>query len=240
MHNHNLHTLGQIKVHNIVATKCKFDNERRAALMACTEVYHLSLHRCDLRTDWLNPLLRAWEYQVKRLCLVLKSCVCIDDTLHLNGYIPQLTANVYPRIVKVTGSKIIPHGAFQRFEMTTVHLSPYLEEIRSNAFANCAALREVNFTNCTDLKKICSEAIYNCRNLKSIKLPLSLTVIDLSAFKGCTSLKLVDLSDCSKLIELDEWAFGGCHAKIKFVMPSSGAYTSARRKSGQGGPRRSV
>jgi len=229
VHTRNKLKLGNVDIYNIVGPTSNkpwtMGISQLEALVACRDVWELSLTRCVMSKDWLPKLLSAWggvrihEGSNPDPRLTLNSCVYGDDTLHLTGHIPKLVieGEAYPKTVKVTGSTIIRDYAFNGFRMTTVHLSPELKEIKQSAFAECVALRNVNFTLCTGLEKIGVAAFCNCKALVHIKLPPSLTVIMASAFEGCSNLQTVDLSGCIDLKELSKWAFRDCDPKI--VMP---------------------
>lgn len=53
-----------------------------------------------------------------------------------------------------------------------------------------------------------SYTFYECRNLKSLKLPSGVTEIGSSAFSGCTGLTSLSLP--SSITEIDSYAFKGC------------------------------
>lgn len=69
------------------------------------------------------------------------------------------------------------------------------------------------------LSKISSSAFSNCKSLKSIDIPSSVTYIDSYAFSGCSSLKSVTLPET--LTTLRAHAFGYCTSLETLTIPSS-------------------
>ena len=60
-------------------------------------------------------------------------------------------------------------------------------------------------------------AFRNCRKLKEVRSPDTVTNIRQGAFRGCTNLEKVTLG--SGLIQIDKNAFGGCKKLKNVVVP---------------------
>jgi len=69
----------------------------------------------------------------------------------------------------------------------------------------------------TGLKEIESYSFYNCKNLKAIQLPSSITNISTSAFYGCLSLQEVLIPGSVKTIA--DYAFNGCVGLQELSLP---------------------
>lgn len=63
------------------------------------------------------------------------------------------------------------------------------------------------------------QAFYNCTELESVIIPLSVTTIDRRAFGGCINLKSVYIPDCVSTI--GEWAFINCESLSSINLPAN-------------------
>ncbi len=118
-----------------------------------------------------------------------------------------------------------------------VKVSECMTEIAKNAFANNTCLSEIIFSK--NIDKIKTKAFLHCPKLKSVMLPLLLTVIckdafafsgieeiiipdsvtliEEGAFRHCKNLKRVVLS--KNLISISAYAFCGCINLIEVILP---------------------
>ena len=84
----------------------------------------------------------------------------------------------------------------------------------------------------TGLTGLDSYAFAGCSNLKRIKLPKNITLIEDPgygsgcAFMNCTSLETVDLSECTVLEGIGEHAFENCTSLTTFTLPASVTFIS--------------
>ncbi|MGI0529458.1 leucine-rich repeat protein [Treponema socranskii] len=82
---------------------------------------------------------------------------------------------------------------------------------KKGAFESCTGLQRVDFSACTALTKIGSDAFFRCTGLTGeLKLPASLTEVGERAFYECKGLQGVDFSACTALTKIGEKAFEGC------------------------------
>lgn len=103
----------------------------------------------------------------------------------------------------------IDDSAFEKCtSLISIIIPAGVKTIGKLAFSNCSSLSVVNFAEASILKTISGGwdrnycyygAFYNCTALESIKLPVSVEVIEASAFQDCTALKNVSFVDGSRL-----------------------------------------
>jgi hypothetical protein len=132
-----------------------------------------------------------------------------DPVVGLDGF-----AETYVREVKILGRMAIPDRAFYDCrELSYVVAKPSVgydstASIGTEAFAQCNALRTVDFSTYSPLQTIGSSAFKGCTSLTSILLPQGLKTIGSSAFEGCTSLESIVIP--STVTEIAASAFRGC------------------------------
>ena len=84
-------------------------------------------------------------------------------------------------------------------------------------FEGCTVLVTVNIGN--NVQTIPSYAFYDCTSLESVKIPDSVTCIDLAAFENCTSLESITIPDSVTSIGWD--AFRNCTSLESVTIPDS-------------------
>lgn len=131
----------------------------------------------------------------------------------------------------------IEYGSYYKYESSgcvlcnaggEIYLHKYTNKYSSNISVpyDVTVIGEGAFCDCdmTDvslpsgLKAICSEAFYNCNNLKSLRIPSSVEYISINAFKRCDGLRVIyvprklektigGITDCL-------WAIPDCEIKV--------------------------
>ena len=86
-----------------------------------------------------------------------------------------------------------------------------------SVFAECHALREINFP--TALRLIGTWAFYNCKSLTAISLPNGIEALGDFTFNGCTSLRSITLPNALKSIGRGALAY--CTSLTRLVIPAS-------------------
>ncbi len=101
-------------------------------------------------------------------------------------------------------------GNSERKNLERVVIPASLKSIEEYAYSGCEKLKEVDFSQCTDLEEIGKNAFNDCKSLERVVLPASLKFIKDSAFYGCENLKEVDFSQCTHLEEIGDHSFDRC------------------------------
>lgn len=122
--------------------------------------------------------------------------------------------------------------------------APNLNELGERSFSGCSNIEELDLSN-SKLTSIPEGAFAYCKNLKTIKLPITITSIGDEAFYNCQSLTNIEgldkcnlksigsaaFSNCKALENLDfskstftnvpSKAFNGCSALAKITLPNT-------------------
>ena len=127
----------------------------------------------------------------------------------------NVTSVVFPN-TKIT----IGPNAFRGSKVTSITLHITIEDIGDNAFADCLQLENVIINmNLRESSRqdsgggyirnrFASEIFSNCRKLKTVNLPTSMTNIPNGMFSGCSSLSTITIPSSVKYIGSD--AFRNC------------------------------
>ena len=131
-----------------------------------------------------------------------------------NGEAASLSVPAFIDGYRVTG---IDKYAFRNHKtLESITLPEGLTQIGPSAFENCTALQSVTLPSTLDV--ISGNAFANCTSLSEISLPPNMRAISSNAFTA-TALREVNLSDCTKLLELGDYAFARCDALKKITLP---------------------
>lgn len=103
--------------------------------------------------------------------------------------------------------------------ITSVKLPNSLYSIGNYAFSNLPNLEEVEMNQYNKVRTIGTCAFNSCKNLKTIKFPIYLSVIGSSAFQCCESL--IDISLPASVTEIGGGAFSCCSKLESIYMPTS-------------------
>lgn len=89
--------------------------------------------------------------------------------------------------------------------------APNLNELGERSFSGCSNIEELDLSN-SKLTSIPEGAFAYCKNLKTIKLPSTITSIGDEAFYNCQSLTNIEGLDKCNLKSIDSAAFSNCKA----------------------------
>lgn len=129
--------------------------------------------------------------------------------------LPELKeAKSLEMIVIEDGVKTIPQYCFKDCKkLQYVHFPKTLENICSNAFENCTALKDVIYYDYVEKLRIQSEAFKGCTNLEKISLNNGCCFVGAGAFKDCKNLKSIITNGHMNICE---GAFKGCN-NLKYI-----------------------
>ena len=123
-------------------------------------------------------------------------------------------------------------GASNLKKITFANGGERLKQIDPWTFKDCSSLESIDLSNAS-LTEIPEKAFENCTSLRSVKLPPTVTKIDVDAFSGCRNLEeITGLSDCS-ITEIGTDAFYGC-SKLKNLDFSNSTFTALPEKAFSG------
>ena len=101
--------------------------------------------------------------------------------------------------------------------ITACEIHPETKVIYNNAFSDCKNLRNITIPD--SVTSIGNGAFYGCNSLTSVTIPDSVTNIGTSAFYGCTSLTSVTIPD--SVTNIGTSAFYGCTSLTSITIPDS-------------------
>ena len=136
----------------------------------------------------------------------IKKIVIPEGVEYIGAYaFANLTA--LEEVVLPSTLEAIEYGAFFNCtKLKTVKGLEHVKLINQNAFANCAISNDLNLKN---IHAIGDYAFANNRNLKSVKLPATLSSVGAYAFMGNTKLTNFDVSDCGT-VKYGSYVFMNC------------------------------
>ena len=122
-----------------------------------------------------------------------------------------------PNSVKSIGMHTFSHCD----SLKQVFLPASLEEAEKNIFGFCKKLEEIDFSKCTQFKRLSWDLMCACENLKKIILPVSLEEIGNGTFRSCVELEEVDFSLSTQLKRIGDNTFAYCKKLQNIVLPDS-------------------
>lgn len=176
-------------------------------------------------------------------------CLALSSTIKL---VPN--PNLYTTFSNCYKLKIVfnPNSSYTRtgiqtfsscYMLNSIKFPSSLTYINGTCFNGCTHLRDVDFSECTNLTEIEDSAFYGCRSLTNLDLSncTSLTTIGASAFNTCNSLTNITLPDnlttilssCFKyssinniiipesVTSIDGYAFSYCYNLLTIEIPSN-------------------
>lgn len=72
-----------------------------------------------------------------------------------------------------------------------------------------------------EVREIDSRAFANCKSLKSVEIPATVTDIDDSVFERCSNLETITFAEGSRLVKIGDAAFRYCESLTEFIIPDS-------------------
>ena len=109
--------------------------------------------------------------------------------------------------------------AFMKCNITSIQLSEGLQEIGQNAFSECKQLKDIIVPN--SVSTISGHAFSECENLSYVKLPNTLKTLGDYSFYGCNKLKLHSERLPSTLAKISSGTFKECWALKRIVIPNT-------------------
>ena len=140
------------------------------------------------------------------------------------AYCEKLEELDIPNSVKSIGMHTFSHCD----SLKQVFLPASLEEAEKNIFGFCKKLEEIDFSKCTQFKRLSWDLMCACENLKKIILPVSLEEIGNETFLCCEELEEIDFSLCTQLKRIGDEAFSYCKKLQKIVLPDSVTFIGQR------------
>ncbi|MDE6294739.1 MAG: leucine-rich repeat protein [Muribaculaceae bacterium] len=95
----------------------------------------------------------------------------------------------------------------------------YIKGIGYSAFLNCSNLKEVHFSQRSQITLISRSAFNRCSNLTTITLPETVTEIGSLAFSGCSKLSSVNIPE--HVTTIGSSVFYGCEALTSVTFPEN-------------------
>lgn len=135
--------------------------------------------------------------------------IILDFTNKLDKTITGVTI---PSFIKVIGKNAFNSSIY----LNKIIFEGEILEIHDGAFSNCIQVEEFDFSLSNELNKIGEKAFSLCSNLKSIKIPNTITTIESSTFLGCKSLNEITLS--TNITSIKSKAFKNCISLEKFII----------------------
>ncbi len=118
-------------------------------------------------------------------------------------------------VVVSEGVTLIGVAAFMNSSVEKVSLPATLRTVQDSAFEG-SALREI--TIAAGLKTVGAAVFKNCRELKAVIFPNTVTSVGLAAFRECVSLRKVDLGAIKKV---PSYLFDGCISLPYIKIPAT-------------------
>ena len=116
------------------------------------------------------------------------------------------------------GLKAVGQYAFRGTQILSIAIPSTVTNIGNMAFAN-TRIREVTFSENSQLTTISNGAFYNCTSLGAIVMPNTVTSVGHAAFQGCSSLKTISFSDA--MTTIGDYTCSGCTALKTLHLPNN-------------------
>ena len=120
------------------------------------------------------------------------------------------------------GLETIGSCAFEFSDIRNIRIPGTVKSIASDAFKYCG-LETIDMGEYL-VEVISKEMFLGCSNLRSIKIPKSLTTIEKEAFRGCSSLESIDFPE--NLSQIGDYSFSGCTSLQSITISDSNTFIS--------------
>ena len=107
---------------------------------------------------------------------------------------------------------------FARRDIQTALIPSFIKKISSCAFENCTSLKEIKFSENSELQECGYRAFYSSL-IKSISIPPHLTKIGEECFYSCYHLETIKIAENSELKTICEDSFNRCKNLTNFEIP---------------------
>ena len=125
-------------------------------------------------------------------------------------------------IINGTNLTSIGASAFQGCSgIETIELPSSLKTLGYLAFAECKALKNIDFGTNSNLAEIMDSTFQRCDALETITIPSSVASFGNSVFLDCSLLKTVLFEENSKLKSIGKFTFMGCTNLEEILIPES-------------------
>mmetsp|Transcript_12830 Transcript_12830/g.30472 ORF Transcript_12830/g.30472 Transcript_12830/m.30472 type:complete len:507 (-) Transcript_12830:474-1994(-) len=122
---------------------------------------------------------------------------------------------------------LLENRVFSGSDVTKISVPPTIQRIGNGTMAGCRSLEEVEFVDAVEgqLGKIGEFAFADCRFLKSIAVPITVSIIGRRAFGDCERLVEVNLMASlggnERLRRIGHFAFASCKSLSGIAIPAS-------------------
>ena len=184
-----------------------------------------------------GKIVTAISFRAFEKCLKLKNVV-LNNGLETIGFCAFKECINLENVTIPDSVKTIDFGAFARcYKLKKIKIPDSVQSLGEGTFYKCINLTQVNIPN--GVKTIpgyvsaqgyvdetaAAGCFQDCRSIKNIIIPSSVSTIGESAFRGCTSLSSVFIGSGVK--ELDKRGFYGCDSLAEITVDEKNANYSS-------------
>uniref|UniRef100_A0A6C0JZV4 Uncharacterized protein n=1 Tax=viral metagenome TaxID=1070528 RepID=A0A6C0JZV4_9ZZZZ len=164
-------------------------------------------------------------------CVNLRSVVIPPSVTSIDLYAFDYCTSLTKVVVPATITEFVK-DAYRGCTNLDVNINVYDKclEISDNKFANQPIINSLTFSGTSIMTRIGTNAFFNCTNLSSVILPISLKTIASGAFSNCTSLTSITIPSSVKT--LSTTAFLGCINLTEIIYQRNENITSIAIPSG--------
>ena len=184
-----------------------------------------------------GKIVTAINFRAFEKCLKLKNVV-LNNGLETIGFCAFKECINLENVTIPDSVKTIDTGAFARcYKLKKIKIPDSVQSLGQGAFYKCINLTQVNIPNGVKTipgyvfaqgyadETVAAGCFQDCRSIKNIIIPSSVSTIKESAFSGCTSLSSVFIGSGVK--ELDKRGFYGCDSLAEITVDEKNANYSS-------------